>query len=48
MPIRWICEDHANNDTALRYAARSGHLNVVKYLAELGADVNTLSAEQRP
>ena len=31
---------HANDDFALRYAAKNGHLEVVRYLIENGADIH--------
>ena len=31
---------HAQNDSALRWASRNGHLEVVKYLTEIGANIH--------
>jgi ankyrin repeat protein len=36
---------HANNDQALYWASYNGHLAVVKYLIEHGANANTNNCE---
>ena len=38
---------HADNDLALYRAARNGHLQVVDYLIDNGADWKVLSVEQQ-
>ena len=45
--LRNNADVHTNNDWALRLAALNGHLDVVKYLHENGADINALTAGQR-
>ena len=44
--VKWFVEDlkvniHAQNDSALIEASENGHLEVVKYLVEHGADIHT-------